>query len=75
MKFNPDVDYLKVRYIGDYYNVRFDKNKTYFATRDADFGMLKITDDFGEENSFMPEEFEIVKVLKNGGLPVDEDDS
>ena len=31
-------------------------------------------DDFGEEGVFMPEEFEVVKVLKNGGMPEDEDD-
>ena len=73
MKFNSDYDYLKVRYIGDYYNIRLDKNKTYFAIREPDFGMLRLTDDLGEENSFLPDEFEIVKVLKNGGLPLEDD--
>ena len=36
--------------------------------------MLRLTDDFGEEGVFMPEEFEVVKVLKNGGMPEDEGD-
>ncbi len=74
MIFTEDYDYLKVKYTGDYYSVRFHKDKVYFAKRDIEYGMLRIVDDFGEEGSFMPEEFEVVKVLKNGGLPEDEDD-
>ena len=74
MRYNKELDYIKVRYTGDYYSVRFSKDKVYFATRDLEYGMLKITDDFGEEGMFMPEECEVVKVLKHGGLPEDEDD-
>ena len=74
MEYNNELDYLKVKYIGDYYSVRFSRNKAYFATRDLEYGMLRLTDDFGEEGVFMPEEFEVVKVLKHGGMPEDEDD-
>ncbi len=74
MEYNNEFDYLKVKYIGEYYSIRFQKDKAYFATRELEYGMLRITDDFGEEGVFMPEEFEVVKVLKNGGMPEDEDD-
>lgn len=74
MIYTQDYDQLKVRYIGDYYSLRFSKEKTYYAKRDLEYGMLHIVDDLGEEGSFLPEEFEVVKVLRNGGLP-DEDDS
>ena len=74
MIFTQDYDQLKVKFIGDYYSLRFSKEKTYFAKRDLEYGMLHIVDDLGEEGSFLPEEFEVVKVLRNGGLP-DEDDS
>lgn len=74
MEFNNEFDYLKVKYIGSYYSIRFQKDKAYFATRELEYGMLRITDDFGEEGVFMPEEFEVVKVLKHGGMPEDEDD-
>ncbi len=69
-----DCDLLKVRYIGNYYSVRFSKDKQYFAQRDLEYGMLRLKDDFGEEGLFMPDEFEVTKILKNGGLPDDEED-
>lgn len=72
MKISDDFDHLKVRYVGDYYSVRLKKNKVYFAERDPVFGMLRLEDELGEENSFMPEEFEVVKILDRGGMPDDE---
>lgn len=74
MKKSDDFDRLKVKYTGDYYSVRLKKNKIYFAARDPDFGTLRLTDELGEENSFMPEEFEVVKILERGGMPDAEDD-
>ena len=63
---NYDNDYLKVKYTGSYYSVRLKKGKIYLAERDTVFGLLRLTDELGEENTFEPEEFEVVKVLKNG---------
>lgn len=74
MEYSNEFDYLKVKYTGNYYSLRFQKGKAYFAARDLEYGMLHIVDDFGEEGVFMPEEFEVVKVLKNGGMPENEDD-
>lgn len=68
---NYDNDYLKVRYIGTYYSVRLKKNKIYTAERDTVFGMLRLTDELGEENMFEPDEFEVVKILERGGMPDD----
>ena len=73
MKYTDDFDQLKVKYIGEYHTLRFSKKKTYYATRDLTYGMIHVVDDFGEEDSFFPYEFEVVKVLKNGGLPEDDD--
>ena len=68
---NYDNDYVKVRYLGGYYNVRLKKGKVYLAERDPVFGMLRLTDELGEEGNFEPEEFEVVKILENGGMPDD----
>ncbi|MBQ7160900.1 MAG: hypothetical protein IJR90_04240 [Clostridia bacterium] len=68
---NYDNDLLKVRYLGGYYNVRLKKNKLYLAERDPVFGLLRITDELGEETGFEPDEFEVVKVLERGGMPDD----
>ena len=54
-----------------YYNVRLKKNKLYLAERDPVFGLLRITDELGEETGFEPDEFEVVKVLERGGMPDD----
>ena len=68
---NPENDLLKVRYLGGYYNVRLKKGKTYLAERDPVFGTLRLKDELGEDGSFEPEEFEVVKILEHGGMPDD----
>lgn len=68
---NYDNDYLKVKYTGTYYSVRLKKGKIYLAERDTVFGLLRLTDELGEENTFEPEEFEVVKILERGGMPDD----
>jgi len=68
---NYDNDLLKVRYLGGYYSVRLKKGKIYIAERDPVFGLLRMTDELGEETGFEPDEFEIVKVLERGGMPDD----
>ena len=52
---NYDNDYVKVKYTGSYYSVRLKKGKIYLAERDTVFGLLRLTDELGEEKTFEPE--------------------
>lgn len=51
---------MKVRYIGDYYKVAFDKQKTYEVIS-IEKGWFRIMTELGEDYLFPPECFEIVE--------------
>ena len=51
---------MKVRYIGDYFKVAFDKQKTYEVIS-IEKGWFRIMTELGEDYLFPPECFEIVE--------------
>ena len=72
MKRDYNCDLLKVKYIGVYHSLRFSRDKEYIAERDPIFGMMRLTDELGEECSIEEDEFEIIKILESAGMPDDE---
>lgn len=51
---------MKVKYIGDYYQVAFVKEKTYEVIA-VEGGLYRIVDESGEDYLFYPEDFKIIE--------------
>lgn len=51
---------MKVKYVGEYYKVRFQKDKTYTVVGVED-GWYRIVDESDDDGLFSPSEFEIVE--------------
>lgn len=52
---------MKVKYIGEYYKVRFIKEKIYDAEKDPESSWFQITDETGDTGLVPADEFQVIE--------------